>query len=330
VVLGTVLCLYVVTGGADFGGGVWDLLASGKNRIAQRRAIANAIGPIWEANHVWLILAIVITFVAFPRAYAAISIALHVPLTLLLVGIVLRGTAFVFRAYDSRRDTIQRRWSAVFASASVVSPVLLGVVVGAITSGQLRVVDGQVVGGFFASWVAPFPWVVGALNLAICAFLAAVYLTLDTEDQPALQEEFRLRGLWASGAVFVLAWTAFALAKTGAPELWHGLWASAWAIPFQIAVAAVGAGCIGSLYLRRYRSARNLAALQVVLVIGGWAASQYPYIIPPDLTVSDAAPERVTWLLLGVLVAGAIPLAPTYVYLMWVFKHHEDRQTPKI
>jgi cytochrome d ubiquinol oxidase subunit II len=320
IVLGAVLSLYVLTGGADFGGGVWDLLASGSNRTAQRRAIADAIGPIWEANHVWLILAIVITFVAFPRAFSAISIALHVPLVLLLVGIVLRGSAFVFRAYDSQRDDIQRRWSAVFASASVVSPVLLGVVVGAITSGRLRVVDGQVEGGFFASWVAPFPWAVGLLTLAIFAFLAAVYLTLDTVDQPELQETFRVRGLWASGAVFVLAWVSFALSRTGAPALWEGLWSSAWAIPFQLVVATVGLSCIGSLYVRRYALARVLAALQVVLVIGGWAASQYPYLVPPELQVHDAAPDRVLWLMLGVLAVGAVPLVPTYAYLMWVFK----------
>lgn len=319
-VLAAVLSLYALTGGADFGGGVWDLLASGPRRIAQRRAVATAIGPIWEANHVWLVLAIVLTFVAFPRAYATIGTALHVPLTLLLFGVVLRGSAFVFRAYDSRADEVQARWSVVFASASAVTPVLLGIVVGAIASGRVRLVDGRPEGGFVAPWLQPFPIATGLLTLAIFAYLAAVYLTVWTPADRELQEDFRRRGLAAAGAVFVLAWCAFFLARDGAPAVWHGLWASPWAVPFQLVVAACGLGCIGALAGRRYRAARALAAAQVLLVVGGWAASQWPYVVPPDVTVADAAPDNVLWTVLGVLGVGAAPLLAAYGGLMWVFR----------
>jgi cytochrome d ubiquinol oxidase subunit II len=318
-VLAAVLVVYVLTGGADFGGGVWDLLASGPRRSAQRAAIAEAIGPIWEANHVWLVLALVITFVSFPRAFALISTALHIPLLLLLLGVVLRGTAFVFRAYDHRDDLVQARWSAVFAGASVFCPVVLGIVVGALASGAVRVGELDLLG----AWLRPFPFAVGFLNLAIVAFLAAVYLTLDTRGDPALQEDFRRRGLWAAGAVFVLAWLAFFLAREGAPYVWRGLWADRWAIPFQVAVAVCGLGCIASLWARAFVLARDLAAVQVALVVGGWAASQYPFVVPPDLTVSDAAPARVLWTLLAVMGVGAVPLLAAYAWLVWVFKSQD-------
>lgn len=320
IVLGTSLIVYVLTGGADFGGGLWDLLARGEREGQQRRAIALAIGPIWEANHVWLILALVLTFVCFPRSFAAISTALHIPLVILLVGIVLRGTAFVFRAYDSRRDEVQARWSLIFAVGSVVSPVMLGIVVGAIASGQVALRDGMVPGGYVAPWLQPFPLAVGALTLAIFAYLAAVYLCVATWEQPELQEDFRLRGLGAAAAVFVLAWVAFFLSRTGAPLVWQGLWHAPGSIPLQLTVAAVGLGTIASLYVRRYAIARSLAALQVVLVVGGWGLAQYPYTVPPDLTVADAAPHEVLWATLAVLAVGALPLLAAYGWLMRIFR----------
>src|SRR6476659_10900712 len=125
---------YVLFAGADFGGGVWDLLASGPRRGRQRDVIAHAIGPIWEANHVWLILAIVLTFTCFSPVFARLGTILHIPLTLMLVGIVLRGSAFTFRTYDSQHDATQRRWGRIFASASVLTPVLLGICIGAVAS----------------------------------------------------------------------------------------------------------------------------------------------------------------------------------------------------
>lgn len=319
-VLATSLIAYVLTAGADFGGGLWDLLAFGPRKVAQRRAIALAIGPIWEANHVWLILALVLTFVGFPKAFAAISTALHVPLVILLVGIVLRGSAFVFRAYDSRRDDVQARWSVIFAVGSTISPIMLGTVVGAIASGTIRVVDGRVVTDFWSSWLAPFPLVVGLLTLAIFAYLAAVYLCVATWETPELQEDFRVRGLGAAGFVFGLAWVAFFLSREGAPLVWNGLWAAPGSIPLQLAIATVGLGTIGALAARWYRTAASLAMLQVTLVVGGWALAQYPHVVPPDLTIADAAPPRVLWTMLGILGAGAGPLVLAYAWLLRVFR----------
>ncbi len=145
------LVLYLLFGGADFGGGVWDLLASGPRREEQRALIEHAIGPIWEANHVWLILAVVLMFVCFPSAWAALSTALHVPLTVMLVGVVLRGSAFAFRSYGSDDDASQRRWGRTFAMASVVTPLTLGMCVGAVASGAIHVRGGRLLTGFFES-----------------------------------------------------------------------------------------------------------------------------------------------------------------------------------
>src|SRR6185436_5424124 len=152
------LNIYALGAGADFGGGVWDLLASGPRQRAQRNAIAHAIGPIWEANHVWLILVIVVLFVAFPVAFAALATALHIPLSVMLIGIVLRGSAFAFRTYGGDDDATQRRWGRIFAMASVVTPVMLGVCAGAVASGAIRVRDGRVVTDFVSAWLAPFPF----------------------------------------------------------------------------------------------------------------------------------------------------------------------------
>jgi cytochrome d ubiquinol oxidase subunit II len=131
------LTFYALLGGADYGGGVWDLFARGPRAKEQRELIEHAIGPVWGANHIWLILVVVILFTAFPPAFAVISTALHIPLTLLLVGIVLRGAAFTFRTYDVQRDDVQRRWSYVFSVASTITPVLLGIVLGALGAGAL-------------------------------------------------------------------------------------------------------------------------------------------------------------------------------------------------
>src|SRR3982750_2385353 len=155
------LNIYALTAGADFGGGVWDLLAFGDRRGRQRALIADAIAPIWEANHVWLILVVVLLFTAFPPAFSRLMTVLHIPLTLMLFGIVLRGSAFTFRSYDSRRDLVQRRWPRIFAIASTVTPFLLGTILGAIATGSVG--DGRLsgessfVGSYVMPWLAPFP-----------------------------------------------------------------------------------------------------------------------------------------------------------------------------
>ncbi|MGH7475613.1 MAG: cytochrome d ubiquinol oxidase subunit II [Longimicrobiales bacterium] len=314
------LIAYALLGGADFGGGVWDLLASGPRARAQRETIARAIGPIWEANHVWLILAVVLLFTAFPPAFAAIMTALHVPITLMLIGIVLRGSSFVFRTYDSRRSVVQRRWGRVFAISSVVTPVLLGIVIGTISTPAITIDDGVVTSGFFRPWLRPFPFAVGAFALAQFAFLAAVYLCVDATE-PALREDFRRRALACALLLAPLAFAVYALSYTAAPELHRDLAGSRWSLALHLATGAAALGVIGALWKRRFLLARALAAAQVALILLGWGLSLQPYLIAGQLTIAAAAAPPVTLrLVLGALAVGSLLLLPAFYYLYRTFK----------
>jgi cytochrome d ubiquinol oxidase subunit II len=314
------LVLYALLGGADYGGGVWDLFAFGPRARRQRELIVQAISPVWEANHVWLILVIVVLFTAFPPAFAVIATALHIPITLMLIGIVLRGTAFTFRTYDVQRDDVQRRWSLVFSIASIITPILLGTILGAISSGTIRVENGAVTSGFLSSWLAPFPLSVGLFALALFAFLAAVYLTVEARERE-LQEDFRGRALVAGVVVGLLALTVFVLAKTGAPAVRAGISRTWWALGLHIFTAIFATSAFVALWSRRYRAARVCAAAQVTMILLGWAFAQFPNIVEPDISISSVAAPGVTLeLLLGALIAGAIVLFPSYYYLFRIFK----------
>lgn len=312
------LIIYAVLGGADYGGGVWDLFASGPRAADQRRLIAEAIAPVWEANHVWLILVLVVLFTAFPTAFAAIGTSLHIPLTLMLVGVVLRGTAFTFRHYDDQHDRVQRRWGLVFSIASILTPVLLGVVVGAVVSGNVRTPSTG--GDFVTPWLAPFPFAVGLLALVLFAFVAAVFLTVEAPERQ-LADDFRLRAIVAGIGVFVAAGVALLLARRGAPMIWDHLLSGRWAIPLQLATAITAIGAFAALWTRRFRLARILATAQVVFILGGWATAQYPWLVVPDYTISSAAaPDSVLRPLLAALGVGALVLVPSLYYLLRVFK----------
>jgi cytochrome d ubiquinol oxidase subunit II len=312
----TALVLYALLGGADFGGGIWDLLASGPRKGAQRDVIEHALGPIWEANHVWLILVVVVLFTGFPAAFAAICVALFVPLVLLLLGIVLRGAAFTFRTYERPGDRAQARWGLVFSGSSVLAPLVLGTIVGALASGRLRV---SADGAEPWAWVAPFPLAVGLFAAALFAFLAATYLAVEAEGE--LREDFRRRALGAGVAVFLCALLSGALSAREAPLVFEGLVRHPWSLPFHLATGAAAIATFALLLRRRVRAARAAAVVQVSLIVVGWGASQYPYLVVPDVTLASASAPRVTQVaLLWALAAGALLLFPALYVLFRVFK----------
>lgn len=318
------LNVYALSAGADFGGGVWDLLALGPRRDRQRALVAEAIAPIWEANHVWLILVVVLLFTAFPPAFARLMTLLHIPMTLMLFGIVLRGSAFTFRSYDSRRDNVQRRWSRIFAIASAATPLLLGTVVGAIASGSVN--DVRLATGtsfreaYVSSWFVPFPVGIGALALALFAFLAAVYLTVEAEDE-ALRADFRARALWAAAVAALAAALDLLLARQRAPLVWAALTQGNLAMVFWLAATVAALSAMFALWKRAYRVARVAAIVEVSLIVWGWALGQFPYLVPPDLTIGNAAaPEATLRLLTIALVLGMALLIPSLRYLFKVFK----------
>jgi cytochrome bd ubiquinol oxidase subunit II len=318
-VMGVALNAYVLTGGADFGGGVWDLLASGPRRDRQRALVADSIAPIWEANHVWLIVVVVVLFTAFPPAFAMLGTVLHIPLTVMLAGIVLRGSAFVFRSYGTRARS---RWGTTFAVASIVTPLQLGVVVGAIATGAVadaaaRIGSGSFAEIFVAPWAAAFPVSTGLFALALFAFLAATYLTVDAEDD-ALRDDFRARALAAAATVFVCAAAALMCARSAAPRLAIGV---AGALVIQVATGIAAVTAIASLWRRRFRAARVAAAAQVSLILWGWLLAQYPYVVPTALSIRDAAAPAVTLRLLAFgLAAGGAVLLPSLRYMLRIFK----------
>jgi len=314
------LILYALLGGADFGGGIWDLLAAGPRSKLQRKAVADAIGPIWEANHVWLILVIVLLFTGFPRGFASMMTALNIPLTAMLVGIVLRGTAFTFRKYGSEPEAVQQRWGALFGAASFFTPFCQGITLGALATGKIRVANGQVITGFFAGWLTPFALCCGVFALALFAFLAATYLTLDTSDQPDLQNDFRLRALWAELALAPISLIVFLTSKTDAPAMYSGL--TRWWAPLLLAWTSFFAlAALAALWLRRFSLARLFAIGQVTVILLGWSLAQYPNLVTPDVTVANAsAPEVTLRLLVIALGAGAIVLLPSLAFLFHIFK----------
>ena len=314
------LILYALMGGADFGGGIWDLLASGSRAARQREKISDAIAPIWEANHVWLILIIVLLFTAWPKAFAVIMTALHIPLTLTLIGIVLRGTAFVFRKYDSKRDKVQRRWSQLFGVSSAFTPFLQGMSLGALTTGAIKVEDGILSTGFFAGWLTPFAVGCGFFALGLFAFLAATYLTVDAEDDPGLQRDFQVRALLSGAALLPLALLVFVASKKGAPEMYAGL--TAWWAPLLLAWTSISAiVAFIALFLRKFRLARLAAIIQVTSILTGWCVAQYPHLLYPDLTITNTAAPPITLRLLVIALGlGAVVLLPSLYYLFYIFK----------
>ena len=309
---------YAVLAGADFGGGIWDMFATGPRRDEQRKAIEHAMGPVWEANHVWLIFAIVVLFTAFPAAYAALSTGLYTLFHLVLIGITLRGAAFVFRAYGPQVGRAPTRWGYIFGMASVVTPVLLGISLGAISVGGIRVRDGQVSIEGGPPWASPVSLAIGALALSICAYLAAVFLTVETSGP--LQADFRRRALLAGTFVVGLSIVTLPLLYLQARHLWDNL-LSLRAAPV-ITVGVIAALLSGwALLNRHFRLARVASVIQVALLLFGWGLAQRPYIIYPDVTLQNAAaPPATLRFVLYTLPFGMALLLPSLWLLFWVFK----------
>jgi cytochrome bd ubiquinol oxidase subunit II len=298
------LTAYALFAGADFGGGFWDLVAIRPQGEAARSLIAHAIGPVWEANHVWLIFAIVVTWTAFPPVFAAVASTLYIPLTVVAIGIILRGSAFAFRGAIS--EPRQQRWFGIlFGLSSIITPFFLGAAAGAIASG--RVPAGNAAGDPFATWLTPTSLYCGTLAVGICAYLAAVYLTADArrEGNAELADAFRGRALRMGVAVGAAAFVGMvAVLPLDAPILYRGLTSRALAIILLSAVA--GAASLWLLLRRRFGLARLGAGLAVGSVLWAWAVAQYPNLLVGSLSVNDAAAAPSTLeALLGSLLVGA-------------------------
>ncbi len=301
--MGIALVVYVLSAGADFGAGVWDLLLGAEHR----KALEKAIAPIWEANHVWMIFIIVVMFTAFPKAFAVVSIAFHIPLTFVLIGIVLRGAAFVFRSYGLVAEGTRAQFGRVFAWASAVTPVFLGWVLGGMSSGAVTI-DGEVVtSGYFAGWTTPYAMAVGVFALVLFALLAAVYMTVETGA-----EVFRKCALVCELVAAPVALVAYALAPAAL---------TAGSIPAQVATALAACATLVALWLRRYRLARAAVMAQVALIVVDWGLAMHGDFVLGVAGVHNSGTQAPTLpLLIGITLAGSTLLLPSLVMLFRQFK----------
>jgi cytochrome d ubiquinol oxidase subunit II len=316
------LTVYTLFAGADFGAGVWEVNTAMQASPKERKLLFAAIGPVWEANHVWLIFVLVAVFGAFPVAFAAICQALWLPLSLAVVGIVFRGAGFALRTYSAGDERQQFAWEVVFAVGSAAAPFFLGACVGAIVSGKLELTDdGRFEGNYLIGWLSPMALFSGFFVVVMCAFLAAVYLAREAHQlgDRELTLLWRQRAIATGIWMGVLALAGVAYVATDAPDLWDGFRRRSW--PLVAGSVVTGFLSLHSLVRERYRTAVVGAAAAVTAVIWGWAVAQYPYLVPPTITIESAkAPANVLWLLIGTIGGGAILVVPALAYLLYLFK----------
>jgi cytochrome d ubiquinol oxidase subunit II len=304
------LVLYTVLGGADFGAGIWELLAGrGERSRAIRDHAHHAMAPVWEANHVWLIFTLTVGWTAYPVVIASIASTLTIPISLAGLGIVLRGLSYALQsATDVPRE--RRLIDTAFAAASILTPFMLGAAVGAIASGRVPV--GNAAGNLVSSSLNPTSILCGCLAVAAGAFLAAVYLAADARRlaEPELQQAFRIRALITGALTGAIAIVGLAVVHQDAQHIYRGLTAG-YGLAAVIVSAAAGLATIGLVWRNSFQLARASAALAVAALLAGWAAAQRPTVLP-GLTLQQAAAsnQTLTALVVAVVVGGLI-LAPS-------------------
>ena len=308
---------YALFGGADFGAGFWDLTAGGAARgRAPRSVISHSIGPVWEANHVWLIFCLVVLWTAFSEAFASIMLTLFVPLSIAALGIVFRGSAFAFRK-EVTRTSSQRNFGAAFATSSVIVPFCMGAVAGAIASG--RVPAGGKAGDPWSSWINPTSILGGVLAVTVCAYLASVYMVWDARrlGHDDMVEYFRRRAVVAAIVTGVVALAGIFVLHADAIYVFHGL--TSRALPLVILSALCGLGSLVLLLRGNHSWARLLAMGAVATVVLGWGVAQYPYILPTSMKLSAAAaPDATLWSVVIVFLIAAVVILPSLGLLYYL------------
>jgi cytochrome d ubiquinol oxidase subunit II len=314
-ILLTGITLYAVLAGADFGGGLWDLLAGGASRgRAPRALIDQSITPVWEANHVWLIFDLVIFWTAFPHAFAAVMTTCALPLWLATAGIATRGAGFAFRT-ELTRLPWQRATGAVFALSSLLTPFFMGTVVGAVATGA---VPANADRASLAAWTSPTALLAGLLFVAACGYLAAVYLTDEagSRNDLRLRAYFSRRGQAATVIAGVLSLAGLAALHGSNPAAYARL--TGRALPLVLLAGVCGLTVLAQLTAGRTKRVRVVAALGVAAVIGGWGTADYPVLLPGTaVTLSDAgAPPTTLTALVVVFIAAVALIVPPYLLLL--------------
>jgi len=328
--LWTAILLYLLLGGADFGAGIIELFTSEKNKSKTRITMYKAIGPIWEANHMWLIITIVILFVGFPAIYTTMSVNLHIPLVIMLLGIIARGTAFSFRNYDAVVDDMQVIYSRIFVYASVITPLFLGIIAGSAVSGHIDPGATTYLSAYIFSWLDWFSLAVGLFTVSICGFLAAVYLIGECDN-----EEDRRRFIAKTKSTNIAAVVSGALVFIAAYA--EGVPLATWIFGNPVGLIAVVAASLSLvllwylLYQKKTRVLRILAGFQVTMILITITYRHYPNIIllkhGATLSLMDAAGDKTISALGWALLLGSIFILPALFYLIYSF---QTKRTPLV
>lgn len=321
IILAVSFMLYAILGGADYGAGIVEIFAGRKGE----KMISKAIAPVWEANHVWLILAIVIVFTGFPQVYSAISTALHIPLMIVLIGIIMRGSTFTFRHYDVTQDASHKYYTLVFRISSIITPVFLGVTLGAMILGDINP-EGS--GGFYElymqPWFNPFCFTVGLFATSLFGYIAAVFMLGEVESLGDRKRYIQISKafLFITIAMGVLV---FVVAEASGHDLFKEFFQSVFSI---IALSVVVLLIPFIFYLFNHPNIiflRIVAGIQVSLIMLGWFAIQFPILIYEKngnhLTFYNTqAPAATQTQLLIALFVGLMLVVPAFYFLFKVFK----------
>lgn len=324
VYLWAAILLYLLLGGADFGAGIIELFTSPANKKSTRKTMYRAIGPVWEANHMWLIITIVILFVGFPAIYSTMSLYLHIPLVIMLLGIIARGTAFTFRHYDAVVDDMQEIYNKIFVYSSFVTPLFLGIIAGSTVSGQIDAQASTFLSAYIQPWFNWFCIAVGFFTVAICGFLAAVYLIGEAGSEADRRmfirkaRQMNIAAVICGGIVFVIAYA-------------QGIPLIRWTFGNPLGLAAIIAATL-SLVLLWYllnkgktKILRILAGFQVTMILFAATVDHFPNIVVLKngeylSLLEHSGHEKAISVLALALLLGSIFILPALFYLIYSFQ----------
>lgn len=329
VYLWVALLLYLLLGGADFGAGIIELFTTEDNRAKTRKISYEAIGPVWEANHMWLIIAIVILFVGFPNIYATMSIYLHIPLLIMLLGIIARGTAFAFRNYDAVVDNMQKVYNRIFVYSSFITPLFLGIIAGSTVSGKVDINANTFSSAYIFSWLNWFSVAIGFFTVALCGFVAAIYLIGEAKD-PTERRRFVRKAVQMNIAAVVFGALVFISAINDKIPLVD------WVFGNPVGITAVSAATISLIalwcliYKGRSKSIRLLAGFQITMILLTTTYKHYPNIVILknggylSLIENKGADKAIEALGLALLI-GSVFILPALVYLIYSFQKRDGK-----
>lgn len=318
------ILLYVLLGGADFGAGIIELFSSKANKARTRRTMYEAIGPIWEANHMWLIIAIVILFVGFPKIYTTVSVYLHIPLVCMLLGIIARGTAFVFRNYDAVEDGMQNIYTPIFTWSSLITPFFLGIIAASSVSGKIDPQAADFLSAYVFSWLNLFSVTVGLFTVSICAYLATIFI-IGQADSAADERLFIRKAKRSILVVMLSGGLVFAAAYADQIPVFNWIFGR---LPGIVAITSASISLFIMVYLldkQKHIWLRLLAGFQVTMILFAATYTHFPNIIlmkhgeKLSLLLHQGQAKTIESLGYALLI-GSLFILPALIYLIYIFQ----------